>query len=213
MLNTSSTNGITYLLWWILLLFMLLALYMPWMVNPAASLSTGAADLAEWASLHPAAGALNTSLALRLPFVCLTLVVAISTPVGERRARWLHTVVVLAMWVALLPPFEFIFDADARSNPNFQQQALLFMVSVIGGSLGLSGILRRGQGILLLLASTGMAASIAGSAGAYELMAAFDLPVQVGTGAAATSAGWAILVLAWLVRRTKQGGNTGILLP
>ena len=126
---------------YLVIALMLVFYAFPWVVNPAASLSPNAYDLAEWTSLHPAVRAetpmLLTSLLLRLPLACLALLIAF-----RARRNWFSVIVVLLIGLALLPPLEFI---KTLGDPNYDQQAALAAITLIGGAIGLSGILPRAR--------------------------------------------------------------------
>ncbi len=164
---------------YILIALMLVLYLFPWLVNPAASLSPNGYDLAEWTSLHPAVHTqtpmLLTSLFLRLPLVCLALLIAFSTQRGI-----IPALLVLLIAVALLPPLEFIHAID---DPNYRQQAALALVTLISGVVGLSMVLPRYRHwIATTIAIVGAAASLNGLAQSYDLMRGFQLPSQIGLG-------------------------------
>ncbi len=82
--------------------------------------------------------------------------------------------------VALLPPLEIL---DTPNDPNYQQQALVAGIALVGGLLGVSGVLRRGQvGLMIAVGVVGVAAIFGGLGKAYSLMQGFGLPVSVGAG-------------------------------
>ncbi len=181
---------------------LMLALYLfPWLVNPAASLTLNAYDLAEWASLHPAVRDANllTSLLLRLPLPCLALIVAFS---GRRSL--IRAFVVLALSIAVLRP-EFF---TALGDPNYQQQVALAAVALVGGVIGLSGILRRWQGwIAAGIAFVGATACSIGVANGCGLMRGFNLPTQIGIGGvglALAFVGLALLFVADDLRKLRR---------
>lgn len=158
---------------------LMLALYLlPWVVNLSASLTPNGYDLAEWTSLHPAARAqtpmLLTSLLLRLPLVCIALVVAFGAP-----RRLSSALVVLIIAAALLPP-EIIPLTD---NPNSRQLGALAFGTLIIGMVGVSGVLARYRRWLASgSALIGAVASAVGVLQALELMRGFTLSAQVGAG-------------------------------
>ncbi len=184
-----------------ILLGLMLVLYLfPWLVNPAASLSPNAYDLAEWASLHPAVHAqtpiLLTSLLLRLPLACLALLVAFSTRRGIIPALLIGLIA-----VALLPPLEFIYSLD---DPNYRQQATLALLALVGGAVGWSGLLPRYRHwIAAAVALIGAAASLIGLAQGYDLMRGFELPTQIGSGGIAL--GISMIVTAGAVALNQTG--------
>jgi hypothetical protein len=164
-----------------LLIFLALVAYcLPWLLNPGVSLSYGVYDLAEWTSLHSAVRASSPSLlltlVLRLPLVCLTIVVEFS-----RRQVLLRTIFVFIIAAALLPPLEFF--TQYPDDPNYRQQLVLAVAAFLIGGIGLSGLLSRWHHIIRLTASfAGAIAAIWGLAQAYELMNTYQLPVRIGVG-------------------------------
>lgn len=210
MIQTRDTQKSTQInLIRLLLLAAIVTYYLPWLISGSAALSPSAPDLAEWISLHPAAGALNTSLLLRLPFVCIALLIAFTAP--KNRSWWLHMGLVGCIWIALLPPLEFFTDAGARDNVNFQQQFALLVVAVIGSSVGLSRLLGRWQrlcilGITLIIIAT----SVIGIAQAHSLMSAFGYTVEIGFGSPGLVAAAILLVMLTLLSmlQNKQGSRS-----
>ncbi len=185
---------------YILIALMIVLYLFPWVVNPAASLSPNAYDLAEWTSLHPAVHAqtpmLLTSLLLRLPLACLALLITFSTRRGT-----IPVVLVILIAVALLPPFEFIHALD---DSNYRQQAALALLALIGGAVGLSGVLPRYRPwIAAGAALIGAAASLIGLAQGYDLMRGFELPSQIGLGGVAL--GISFIVTAGVAARNQTG--------
>jgi hypothetical protein len=180
---------------------LMFALYLlPWLVNPAVSLTPNGYELAEWTSLHPAVrGAeppLLTSLLLRLPLVCLALVVAFTT-----RRGILPLIVVLGVVAALLPP-ELI---QATDNPNSRQQGALALITLVGGLLGLSGVLRRfRRWVAVSAALVGALASSFGLLQSAELMRGFSLPAHAGIGGIALIAAFGVLVGILALNQTGQ---------
>ena len=166
------------------LIALMFALYLlPWVVNPAVSLTMNGYELAEWTSLHPAVQGANpallTSLLLRLPLVCIALLAAFTSRVDKWSSRIIPGLIVLVVTGGMLPP-ELI---QATDNPNSRQQGALALVTLIGGGIGLSGILRRyRRWIAVGIALVGAAASVIGLVQAVELIHGFELPAQIGIG-------------------------------
>ncbi len=161
------------------LALMLVCYALPLVVNSSAALSLNAYDLAEWASLHPAVRAqtpaLLTTLLLRLPLVCMALLIAFGTRRGLAPA-----LVVLVIAAALLPPEIVPFLSD---NPNSRQQSALALIALLGGAAGLSGILPRQRRFIAAgIALIGAAASVIGAIQGNNLMRGFGLPSQIGWG-------------------------------
>ncbi len=189
-----------------LLFALILALYaLPWLINPPASLSPNAYDLAEWTSLHylvrTETPMLLTPLLLRLPLACVGLLIAFS-----QRRGWLPMVLVLLIVVALLPPLEFI---KQTGDPNYRQQAALAVITLIGGAVGVSQLWPRARHwIAAGIALIGAVASLIGLLQGYQLMRGFDLPTQIGLGGAAAVGVFlltAVLTAVWRPPQTKQG--------
>ncbi|MBI5669841.1 MAG: hypothetical protein HZC41_17735 [Chloroflexi bacterium] len=188
---------------WLLLLLALVCYLLPWVVTPAAGLTMGAVDLAEWASLHPAVRAapppLLTSFLLRLPPVLLALVIA-SRPAIR---RWLCALVVLLIAVALLPPLEFL--TQYQDDLNYRQQFALALLALSGGTVGLIGRFaryRQHASSVLTLAAAG--AALWGFGQTYVLLADFHVPLRVGVGVIGFAACClALSVLDWLPVRLK----------
>lgn len=181
------------------LIALMLALYLfPWLVNPGASLTPNAYDLAEWASLHPAVRDANflTSFLLRLPLACLALIVAYTGTRSPMRA-----LVVVALSAAVLRP-EFF---TALGDPNYQQQAGLAAFALVGGIVGLSGILKRWHPwIAMGIGIVGAAACIAGVVNGYGLMRGFSLPTQLGIGGVGLTLAFGGVTLAYLIVQARQ---------
>jgi hypothetical protein len=192
---------------WLLMLLALAAYAAPWVVNPGVSFSPNAYDLAEWASIHPTSRIgsppLFTSLLLRLPLVLLGLLVAF----GEYRRsipRWLAIGYLLLIAVALLPPLEFF--TSASTDTNYQQQAILSFVTLLGGAIAISGFVPRAN-VQLVFAFTlvGAIICIAGLAQGYMLMRQFDLPVKIGMGGVAITGVFLVIALLQIHRIRYSG--------
>ena len=92
----------------------------------------------------------------------------------------LPVLVILLITVALLPPLEIL---DYPNDPNYQQQALVAGIALVGGFIGVSGIVRRvDSGLRVGISVAGTAAVLIGLSKAYQLMQGFNLPVSVGLG-------------------------------
>lgn len=202
---------------WLAIAIALIAYLSPWLVNPGVSLSLNAYDLAEWSSLHPTVRGntpiLLTTLLLRLPLVCMALIVALSTtgPV-IRREQWLAAMFVIGTAIALLPPLELF--GQATGDLNYRQQFMLALCAFFGGLVGLSGLATKfHKPTRFMLALLGAAASVAGTMHSFDLMQRLNLPAQVGLGAiVATAILIAIAVLdvgesQRIVPRIKQGSS------
>ncbi len=180
---------------------MLLLYVLPWLVNPGASLSPNAYDLAEWASLHPLVHAqtpaLLTSLLLRLPLACLALLIAFST-----RRNLISALIVIVIATALLPP-ELILPT---SDPNSQQMQLLAVITLVGGMIGVSGVLPRLRAwIAVAVALIGAAAGAIGVMQSYDLMHGFNLPTQIGLGGVALTIAFVLVAGTLAISRFQKG--------
>jgi len=181
------------LFFWIVFLLALVAYSLPWVLTPDTGLNMGAYDLAEWASLHPAVRAasptLLVSFSLRLPLALLALLSAFSD--GQMRSRWLRAVVVGLLSMALLPPLEFF--TQYREDPNYRQQFALAVLTLLGGSFGLTSYPDRWRGLIFIaLTVLGGVSSLWGLWQGYTLLRDFHLPLNLGVGGT-------MLVLCFLV--------------
>ena len=186
-------RNIRLLLWFLLLLA---AYLLPWVSNPGVSLSPGGYDLAEWASIHPAAMAesppLLTTLLLRLPLVCATAALTYSFLLN-RTSRLLGAGAVALMSIALLPPFEFV---DDPGNWNYRQQLALAVITFGLAGFGLTG--RLGQfrrWISMGAAAMGVATALLGVSHALQWMQEFSLPTVLSLGGIVSAIMFAVLVL------------------
>lgn len=186
-------------IFWLLIVLALVGYSLPWVVTPGVSTSLGAYDLAEWASLHPAArGAalpLVASFVLRLPLALLALIISVA---GERAgSRWVRGLGVLVLTAALLPPLEFF--TQYRDDSNYRQQFGLALLTLIGSLIGLNRRLSGWAGWLISgLALLGVVASLWGAGQAYGLLADFHLSVSTGLGVFGIAGSFALLGLLHL---------------
>lgn len=178
---------------------------LPWVVNPAASLTPNGYELAEWTSLHPTVRGgdppLVPSLLLRLPLVCIPLVVAFST----RPRSPLATLLVLVVSAGLLPP-ELL---QAAGNPNSSQQGGLALITLTVGMIGVSGLLPSiRHWVATGAALVGAIACAIGLAQGVDLMRSFALPAQIGLGGVALATTFALTAAASVyLLMTKQTGQ------
>ena len=181
---------------------LMVVLYLlPWVVNPAASLTPNGYELAEWMSLHPVVRGGNPpllpSLLLRLPLVCVALLLAFTT-----RRSVIAAAIVFIVSAGLLPP-ELL---QATGNPNSSQQGALAIITLIGGAIGISGVLPRFRHwIATVIAVMGAVCCILGLVQGIDLMRGFNLPAQIGFGGAALSV--VFLVVAYDAATRKQTGQ------
>ncbi|HYO88712.1 MAG TPA: hypothetical protein VER79_08685 [Candidatus Limnocylindrales bacterium] len=165
----------------------LLACALPWSLNPGAGLSLNPIDLAEWTSLNPAVQAQTPTLLatflLRTPLLIVALLFALAT---SRSARPLAVLLLLLLSAGQLPPFEFLGDLG---NANFQQQALMAVLTLIIGLLTLM-LFPHPRALLAgaIVALAGLLAAVIGAANAFAEMRAFGLPALIGPGLAIYSA-------------------------
>lgn len=169
---------------------------LPWVSNPGVGLTFGGYDLAEWSSLHPAvrADGLTTSLLLRLPpvfFILSFVLLAASRPFSTE--WWGVGFVIVLGTVALLPPLEFF--TVFRDDPNYQQQAQLAVITLVGGLIALSGVLYPIRlYLLIVLGLGGMVVSGVGMTQSHRLMTDLSLPTLLGIGGFATITIFGLLV-------------------
>ena len=154
----------------------LLGYLLPWAVASSAPMTLNAYDLAEWASLHPAqrqtTPPLLAPLLLRAQLVVLSSIIALSVS-----QRWVAAAAVVALALAQLPPFEYVYDI---ANLNYRQQFVLALVSLVAGLAATRLRNRRMIWLLLfLLPVAGIGSVIAGVAQAFE---AFRHPADIGLG-------------------------------
>jgi hypothetical protein len=188
-----------------LIALMFVMYLLPWVANPAASLTMNGYELAEWTSLHPTAQNANqpllTSLLLRLPLVCIALLAAFMSLIDQWTSRIIPALIVLVVAAGLLPP-ELI---QATDNPNSRQQGILALVTLVGGAIGLSGIFRRHRRwIAAGIAGIGAAASLIGLAQGLDMMRSFAVPTEVGIGGIGLAATFVIAVLGLVTNQTGQ---------
>ncbi|MCY3796595.1 MAG: hypothetical protein OXG84_02225 [Chloroflexi bacterium] len=166
----------------LLVLVGLLGYIQPWIVLPTGSMTLGAFDLAEWASLLPAQRAtsppLLAPLLLRLQPVILCLILG---AVAESRATMaIAAIAILLLAAAQLPPFEYVYDIN---NLNYRQQFFLAIASLIGGIAAIP--LRNPRLVALatiVLPIMGLATSVLGLAQAEALYRSFQLGAISGAG-------------------------------
>lgn len=186
--------------WSILLLvaLSLVAYTLPWLVNPGVGLTMGAYDLAEWSTLHPVVRgetpALLTSLFLRLPLVCMVVILSLSTLPRDSRTWWIGLILVVGIALFSMPPLEFF--VNARGDINYQQQFVLGTSAFLLALAGYSGrIVRFRQYIIIAAVGVGVLSALLGLQRAYRLMYGFSMPLQVGFGAIGMIT--AFVMIAW----------------
>lgn len=173
---------------WVIFIGLTLITYtLPWVVGGGASLTFGAFDLAEWASLHPATRVMSpvllTSFLLRFPLVCLAWIVAFNAPPYPFKSAnwWIYSTMCLVLIVLSTPPLEFL--TTNRDDINYLQQAGLSLLGFIGCGIGLSRILKQHRHhIAIGIALIGAISSIWGMILGYSLLADFQINLSVGIG-------------------------------
>lgn len=193
----------------ILFALLIVAYLQPWIINGSAALNLTAYDLAEWASLHPAASAqsppLLTSLLLRLPLACAGIWLAWYRP-HTSAVRILVGGIVALIAIGLLPPPEFL---GQRDNPNYQQQAglaaLMLTASLIGLFAGgrVKPIIRTGVSVSMLVG--GLVAALGGLSLAVQWMGEFQLPAVIGSGAIMMGLCFAVTAVLCLLTGVRDG--------
>jgi hypothetical protein len=159
----------------------LIAYLLPWVVNSTHGLTLGAYDLAEWLSLHPATHPSRfPSLALRAQLLLIIFIIAFTTNKPFTVDWWLRLITMLFLSVAQLPPPEFL---AWTGDQNQRQQAVLAIISLIGGFIGLTGVLHRFRRYLLLaLLAVGLLSSGYGLLQTFPRMREFGLVPTIGIG-------------------------------
>ncbi|MCC6613314.1 MAG: hypothetical protein IT320_07530 [Anaerolineae bacterium] len=202
----------------LLTLLGLLAAYalLPWAVHTTTALTGNAYDLAEWMSIHPAVRAeplMLTPLLLRLPLVCVAWWVVLQSeahvgagyipPVRRQVPPLPRIIIVVLIAIALLPPFEFL--TSAPGDPNYQQQAMLAALALIGGLalVWLRGARAHHEAPLRVIqALIPLVGAGAGVWGTIRALGYWDgLSLTVGVGAGLIVFVILALIAAWLALR------------
>ncbi|MBZ0293721.1 MAG: hypothetical protein K8L99_14225 [Anaerolineae bacterium] len=131
-------------------------------------------------------------LLLRLPLVFIVLLVVFNTGIP----RWLRAIIAGIGVIALLPPFEFL---SSLSDPNYQQQFALAVITFVFGAIGLTDRLRSGVALVVLLIGL-VGVSLWGNISAYNMMVAYRLPVQYGLGGVLLTV-FGLVHLLWIAKR------------
>ncbi len=151
----------------LLIFIALIAYHLPWQGHPSAAFTLNAYDLAEYASIHPAARystfPLLAPLMLRLPLAALALILILQ---GRPALSWetaLHWALALIIIMRLLPPPEFF--TSARDDPNYRQQFALSAGTLISAALLLALTRDRPtarRAALIAICAAGAAAGLIG---------------------------------------------------
>lgn len=177
---------------WITILLVALAVgayFLPWIWHPAAGLSPGGRDLAEWTTLHPEARSgslvLLPSFLLRVAFglavILLALTAATHTHPYIRRATY---TVAFLLALTLFPPLDFV--TTASGDPNYRQQFTICAGTLI--ALGL--VVWRGAALpsrmhavsVVLIAGCTVGCELLGLAEGLRLMGSLGVALTVGRG-------------------------------
>lgn len=158
---------------------MLVGYSLPWLTSPGTGLTFGAYDLAEWTSLHPNVQSeqptLLTTVLLRSPLVWSAWLIALA----PFMSRLLRASAIILIAGALLPPIEFF--TTYQSNTNYQQLLLVAVITVIATIPTMQ--VRNARPIWFFVVSVlSCASAVIGYANAYNLISAFQLPVNMGMG-------------------------------
>jgi len=195
-------------IWIIFILFTLIAYTLPWVVGGGVSLTFGAFDLAEWASLHPATRVMSpillTSFLLRFPLVCLSWIIAFNAPPYPFKSGdwWFYGLISFVLLIFSTPPLEFL--TTNRDDINYLQQAGLSFIGLIGCGIGLAGILKPYRlYIAIAITFMGIIASIWGMILAYSLLLEFQISVSTGIGIIAC-VGMFIFMAGYMWRESKR---------
>lgn len=191
-----------------LLVGLVTAMILPWLVGPGAGLTFNGYDLAEWASLYPAARAetppLLTPLLLRLALALAGLVA-----VASLANPWLRALAAAVTALALMPPLDFL--ASSSADPNYRQQFAL-AAGVLLASAGIFILARRLSARRVIVASLGalgLVVVLAGLLRARDLLALSGIQVALGPGGLLMAALFlAFAVSAVRVKQTRQSRTT-----
>ncbi len=162
-----------------------LGYFLPWMIGGSISLTLGAYDLAEWVSLRLPARPMDTVLLLRAIPVLIAILIGLHGSHYRRlSAVWWSSAGIIALFaIALLPPFEFFIDPNQRGDVNYYQQFQLFGAAFFLGLFALTGLLRRLDAIIALIASVGIIALTGlGLSRIWPMLLELELAPQVGVG-------------------------------
>jgi hypothetical protein len=170
----------TSALLWLLILAAFCAYALPWLTLGGIGLTFNGYDLAEWTTLHPSVQGstptLFTSLLLRLPLVCVAIVVIVSRTLPI----WLRFLLFVGLVIALLPPFEFL---GALGNPNYRQQFGLSVFTFLAGIVLSRGFVPiQQEGLIFGLAILSAISSMGGVSQTYAIIGIFNTSVNVGIG-------------------------------
>ncbi len=184
------------------LITLLLSAVLPWVVNNGAALTLNPLDFAEWTSLYPAvmgeAVPMSTTLFLRLFWVCTAAVIGF----GFSSAKKVRALIIVAMTLGLLPPFEFL---GALDNPNYRQQALIAILTLGIGLIGIAGLGKGYRSAIVMIAGIlGMVAVFAGITRGLTFMEELHLSPGIGIGAILAAGGFGVLAVIYGYKQLGQ---------
>lgn len=166
------------------LAIILVANLLPWVVLKSSSLTLGAYDLAEWATLHPVVRANNptllVSLLLRLT-VPLTIIILAASLTSSYTQRILKAALIILLSISLMPPLEFF--RQASGDPNLRQQFGIAIGTFFLAS-GISFVHNNNQRrtISILAAILAISCAFWGWSQSYQLIEGFQLTPEIGGG-------------------------------
>lgn len=181
--SSSTTLTLAHLL---MVLLLVIGYTSPWVISTGASLTLNAYDLAEWSSLHPMLRGtqppLLASLLLRIPWVCLGLMIAYLAPrLPSSRWRALGLVAAIAAAFAILPPFEFL--TGSSGDPNYQQMLALAVIAFAGSAVSFTiARLIAADWMLDGLTILGCAAGLWGWWQSFTALGSFGVPIYPAHG-------------------------------
>ena len=191
------------LIWlpWALLAAAILGFYLPWLWHPAAGLSPGGYDLAEWASLHPVARQMTPTMLpsfwIRAVMGILSALVAVQArQLQGKRIRWTARIIALVLLSTLFPPVEFFTNTG---DANYQQQFALGMVSLalFVTTFWAGKWSRRGYDLAtIVLGLLGIGFTVLGLFQGFHLMSSLHIEYVIGSGAILSASALAFLILS-----------------
>ncbi len=187
------------------LLTLLLSAALPWVINTGTALSLNPVDFAEWTSLYPAVMGetvpMSTTLLLRLPWVCAAAIIGF----GFSGAKVGRTFIIIVLSLGLLPPFEII---SAFDNPNYRQQALIAILALTFGLIGVAGAGSRYRSMIVTITSAaGLFAVIMGVSRGMAFMREMQISPAIGIGTIVAAAGFGVLLVIYGYKQIGQRHN------
>ncbi len=172
----------------LILLLLPVGLFAPVVSSHAGSLSFTLFDLAEWTSLLPAER--QAAISLALPFllriqivVLLVLSLCTLTIRNQTRRAVLFGLIMCAVAISQLPPFEFLSQLD---DPNYRQQMLIASLCLLGGfALSKNWLNHYTKYIALFVAVAASAAFVFALTQTHIYLTQYQIPYQLGLAAPA----------------------------